>query len=182
MDTANVLKRIWYSPNKAAAFGSIEQLFKTAKKEVKGLTKKDVAEWLQKQDAYTLFQGRNRPIRYRQYFSPMAFVMLEADLLFLPGPTSNFGAVGALAVTDVFSRYAFVKVIKTKTAKAVGSKLEEIFNDPRLSNVQSFRTDLGKEFNNSVVGEICQSRGIQQYFSNPNNKTKCAIIERFNRT
>ena len=182
-DTDSILKRIWYSRQNPAGFGSIEQLYRAAGKQVPGISKHEVQSWLQKQDTYTLFQGRNKPIRFRKYFSPGAFVMLESDLLFLPGASSNFGRVGAVAVIDVFSRFAFVKPINNKTAQTVGAKLKEIFDDPRLkSKVQSLRTDLGKEFDNSVVGKLCQERGIQQYFSNPNNKTKCAVIERFNRT
>jgi transposase InsO family protein len=178
-----LLQEIWYSTQGAAAFGSIEQLFRAARKKNPGISKPQVEAWLQRQDAYTLFQGRNRPIRRRRYFSPMAFAMVEADLLFLPAPTSNFGAVGALALIDIFSRFAFVSVIKSKSARVVAGKLVQIFDDPRLaSTVQSFRTDLGKEFDNGTVDGVCKQRGIQQYFANPNNKTKCAIVERFNRT
>ena len=109
--------------------------------------------------------------------------MLEADLLFLPGATSNYGTVGALTVIDIFSRFAFLLPIKTKSAATIASKLQQVLDDPRVKGkVQSFRTDRGKEFDNGVVGKVCQERGILQFFANPNNKTKCAIIERFNRT
>lgn len=109
--------------------------------------------------------------------------MLEADLLFLPGATSNFGIVGALTVIDIFSRFAFLLPIKNKSAQTIASKLEQVLDDPRVKGkVQSFRTDKGKEFVNAQVGGVCQERGILQYFANPNSKTKCAIIERFNRT
>lgn len=177
------LRRIWYSRDNPAGFGGKQKLFKAAKKELKELSVEQVDEWLRGQDVYTLFQGRNRPIISRKYFSPGAFTMLEADLMFLPGETSNFGYVGALTVVDVFSRFAFVKPIKKKSAQSVAAKLEEIFDDPRvISKIQSLRTDRGREFDNAVVGKVCNQRGILQFFANPNNKTKCAIVERFNRT
>ena len=100
---------------------------------------------------------------------------------------------------DIFSRFAFVHVIKTKTANEVARKLKLVLDDPRMKTVQSFRTDLGyivnvfakiyyskqisgTEFVNATVGKLCEERGIQQYFANPVNKTKCEIVERFNRT
>ena len=179
----DVLRRIWYSRDSPAGFGSKKALFKAAKRDLKDLKLEQVDNWLKSQDVYTLFQGRNKPIRSRKYFSPGPFSMLEADLFFLPGETSNFGYVGALAVVDVFSRFAFVAPIKKKSAQNVAAKLCEIFDDARLaSKVQSLRTDRGKEFDNAAVADACAQRGILQYFANPNNKTKCAIIERFNRT
>ena len=178
-----VLRTIWYSTDTAAGFGSIDKLFRAARKKLSGLKRADVARWLEAQDTYTLFQGRNQPIRRRRYFSPASFVMLEADLLFLPGATSNYGTVGALTIIDVFSRFAFVLPIKNKSALTIATKLQQVLDDPRVKGkVQSFRTDRGKEFDNGLVGKVCQQRGILQYFANPNNKTKCAIVERFNRT
>ena len=181
--TDKVLEELWYRESTPARFGSADKLFKEARKRLGSVTRQDVRRWLQTQDAYTLFQGRNRPIKRRKYFSPGCFAMLEADLFFLPGATSNHGVIGALAVVDVFSRFAFVIPIKNKSAQTVATKMIQVFEDPRvMGKVQSLRTDRGKEFDNGYMGDICRQRGILQYFANPNNKTKCAIVERFNRT
>ena len=80
----NILQRIWYSPDAPAAYSSIDRLHRAARKELPSISKDDVKEWLQSQDTYTLFQSRNQKIKRRKYFSPMPFVMLEADLLFMP--------------------------------------------------------------------------------------------------
>jgi hypothetical protein len=94
----------------------------------KGYTKKEVSEWLQTQDAYTL----NKPTRQR--FPRRQVVVYgidhqwQADLVDL-GKLAfyNKGFKYLLTCIDVLSRYAWVVPLKDKTGKTLKEAFQVIF-------------------------------------------------------
>jgi hypothetical protein len=94
----------------------------------KGYTKKEVREWLQTQDAYTL----NKPTRQR--FPRRQVVVYgidhqwQADLVDL-GKLAfyNKGFKYLLTCIDVLSQYAWVVPLKDKTGKTLKEAFQVIF-------------------------------------------------------
>ena len=96
-----ILKNIYYS---SKGYGGVRKLYKAGKKLWPKLTLKQTKHWLQSQPTYTIHAAQNRkPIR-RKYWAPAPMVMIEADLGFMRGASSNFNRPGFLLCIDVFSR------------------------------------------------------------------------------
>lgn len=93
---------------------------------------------------------------------------------------SNDGFGYLLCIIDVFSKFAWVKPLKTKTAMEVANAFEEIYSqDKRIPyNIQS---DKGGEFLGKVIQKIFNKYDINFYVAQ-NPDVKAAVIERFNRT
>ena len=91
---------------------------------------------------------------------------------------SNDGYRYILTCIDILSKYAWVFPLKTKTGSDVVKIFDKIFKDGRVPI--KLQSDGGREFNNSIFKKYMKEKGIQ-YFTT-RNKTKCNIVECFNRT
>ena len=175
----DILKRLYYATDGAAASGSKEKLFKEALKEIPDLKRGEVDEWLRSQLTYTLHApARKNFIRNRIVVFKIDEEW-EADLVEMQEfAKENNGYRYILTIIDVFSKYAWVKPIKNKTGKLVSEAFAEVFNERKPD---SLRTDKGKEFMNSELQNLLKKNHVR-YYTAKNPEIKCAVIERFNRT
>lgn len=89
----------------------------------------------------------------------------------------NYGYI--LTCIDVFSKFAWVRPVKRKTAEDVHQAFQSIF--AKCDRVPSkLQTDKGKEFLNRSVQNLFKHYGIHHFTTE--NETKAAVVERFNRT
>lgn len=105
---------------------------------------------------------------------------LQVDLVeMIPYQTENNGFKYLLTAIDIFSKKAFARPLKNKTAaevtKAMSSVIEEIGTPPK--NIHS---DQGKEFFNKDFQKLMRKHKINFY--NTFTHLKASICERFNRT
>jgi transposase InsO family protein len=90
----------------------------------------------------------------------------------------NKGYRYLLTVVDVFSKYAWVEPVKSKTGQAVTEAFEKILKQGRTPiNLQ---TDDGKEFYNKTFQGLMSRKGIHHFSTS--GDTKASVVERFNRT
>ena len=83
-----------------------------------------------------------------------------------------------LVCVDVYSRYAVVKLLKTKSARNVGNKFEEILREHGIP--EKVQSDEGTEFS-TIKKKLAPQYGFQ-LFSTYNRETKAVHAERFIRT
>ena len=146
----------------------------------KGYTKKEVREWLQSQDTYTLHKPTRRRFPRRQVVVYGIDHQWQADLVDLGKLASyNKGCKYLLTCIDVLSRYARVVPLKDKTGKILKEAFEVIFK----SGGQPIRlqTDRGTKFTNRVFQKFLKENNVH-FFTTYNDETKASIVERFNRT
>src|SRR6266705_3215270 len=174
-----ILESIYYNPKNNASFSSVNALYKSAKLIDKNIKLKDVKNWLSGELTYTL----HKPVR--KNFSRNRIVVSsinqqwEADLVDLQEFSKwNNGKKFLLTVIDCFSKYAFVRVLKDKSDPQVIKAFRSIFKERVCAKL---RTDKGKEFCNKFFKKFLEKSKVDHFTSN-DNKIKCAIIERFNRT
>ena len=108
----NELKKIYYNPNSTGSFGDVNRLRKAA-----GKPKKEVVQWLQSQDAYTL----HKPTRYR--FPRRRTIVggikeqYQCDLIDVQKlKKANRGNGYILTCIDVFTKMGYARPIKNKTS------------------------------------------------------------------
>lgn len=174
-----ILREIYFDPEHPAGFGSVNGLHHSAQKIDKTVTKDYVEQWLRSQNVYTLHAPLRRKFLRRKTLSPGLYYQMQMDLVDLSSISKkNKGTKFLLTAIDIFSRKAFVIPLKSKKDTDVRNAIQTIFtNYPPVRYVQ---TDLGKEFHNRAVKKYLASRNIKLFSTS--SDTKCAIVERFNRT
>jgi transposase InsO family protein len=175
----NKIREVYSSPNSSASFRGVQAVYRALREKQVKVSMKQVEDWLLKQDSFTL----HRPVRYRFKRRVIEVrgigCIYEIDLMDLPSLTKyNDEYRYLLNVIDCFSKFAYVRKLKTKTAVEVTAAMTDVLT---LAPKPLFvRSDSGKEFLNQLFQQLLKSRNINFYTSL--NETKCAMIERFNLT
>jgi hypothetical protein len=128
----------------------------------KGYAKKQVIEWLQSQDTYTLHKPTRRRFPRRRVVVYGIDHQWQQDLVDLAKLSSyNKGFKYLLTCIDVLSRYAWVVPLTDKTGKTLKDALHVMFKSGRRPI--RLQTDKGTAFINRV-------------FQNFSKKTTCTSL------
>lgn len=95
----------------------------------------------------------------------------------------NDGFKYMLNVIDTFSKFAWIRPLKSKSGSDVAHAFQDILEEAKTVNHSApnlLHCDKGTEFRNAIFKKVLQSNGIKMYHTE--NEEKSAIIERFNRT
>ena len=168
------LKSIYYDPKHPAGLASIEKLVKAS-----GYSTAKVKAWLKAQPTYTLHRQARKHYSTRKYIVHKIDEQWQADLADMSLlAKENNGNHFILTVIDIFSRYAWARPLKNKTAKGVAAAFNSIFREGRVP--ERIQTDKGKEFLNVDVRATFARWNIESMIIE--SATKAALVERFNRT
>ena len=124
----------------------------------------------------------HKPIR-RKFIKRRVFVrnvddIWAADLVEMQTFAKyNKGFRYILMIIDVFSRFGWALLLKSKTGMAVAEALKSLF---RIDKPRMLWTDKGSEFRNRHVLKVLEKNNIKIYSTE--NEEKASIVERWNRT
>lgn len=177
------LSELYYSPENPAIYGGVERLYIEARKENLKVTKKQVQKWLEsKKKTYTLHAPARKKFRRRRIFTKGIFDLVETDLIDVSNHSrSNRGIHFLCVFIDTFSKRAYVYPMKKKTAQITLDVMKQFLADIAPEKVVNMRSDRGLEYTNNLVTTYLDEQGVNYYHSK-DDKIKCAIVERFNRT
>ena len=140
-----------------------------------------VRKTLERDLGYTLHKPRRR---HFPTLPVMVFGIDEqwaADLIEVINiAKSNRGYRYLLTVIDVFSKYAWVEPIKSKTGQDVTAAFEKILKRSQGRQPQNLQTDDGKEFYNKHFQALMKGKSIHHFSTR--GDSKASVVERFNRT
>ena len=179
MNKEKILKESFYSPE--IGLISSEKLFKKLKD--KGVSRKEVQEFVNKQESYQLHK---QPAKVHHYFPIVSNYLneiIQVDLAdFSDISSTNDGYKYLLIFIDVMSRYATVYPIKNKTSTTINELLNKFIR--KTPNIRKIMSDNGSEFINSEYKNILQRHNIEPIYINVNEQKghKLAIVDRFTRT
>lgn len=176
------LKKLYYDPKNAGAYGGVDRLFRSARKAKLGVKdRKVVARFLRNEQTYSLHKpARKNFARNRTYVKGID-AQWQADLAEMQQDSrKNNGHRYILTVIDVFSKYAWALPTKDKSAKTMVKAFQDLFDMAAPRKPKRLQTDKGKEFINKDVQKLLKDQGVQ-YFYTWSDK-KAAVVERFNRT
>ena len=91
----------------------------------------------------------------------------------------NHGVKYLLTIIDVFSKYAWVMPLKTKTGKDITKAFDHIIEGSGRKPSRLW-VDKGTEFYNKTFKKYLEQNDIQMYSTH--NEGKAVVVERFNRT
>ena len=180
--TEQKLRDIYYNPS--TGYQSMERLYKKAKDEGLGVSRKLVKDWLKTQDTYTIHKPIVRKHKFQRTFVKDLSEQVQMDLVDMGKfKNQNKGYYWILTAVEILSRYAFAIPVYRKDTKNMTNAIKSLLNEfkERFDNYpKTVQFDEGKEFYNVGVKNLLKERGIH-YFSTKSNR-KAAIVERFNRT
>lgn len=180
---ANRLDDVFYNVKNDGFLGTPKrvrrQLTNSGKKH---FTTKKVSEWISEQDVTTLHKQHISRIGRNHYLVNAIDSLWELDLcnmVSFAGENSGFKHI--LTVIDVFSKYAFAKPVKNKTAIEIFKTFKSIITESGRKP-KAIQSDLGLEFKNNLFKKYCYANNIKQHYPQTQSLHKCAVIERFNRS
>ena len=178
--TVQILKDTYYNPSDFGSFGSVQNLFKSAKKKFPSLSMHDTVLWLSGQSAYTKHRRVSKKHFLRRKVVALGIMdVFCCDLIDAQSIKNvNSGFAYILSIVDLFSRFAFVKKLRKKTTIEVGAAFEDVFNE--IKDVPlAIWSDRGSELT-SLSQKIFKEFGIRHYFVD--SPLHATVVERFNKT
>mgnify|MGYP000983851036 CR=1 FL=1 len=179
MPINEILHELYHHP--LTGFGSTEKLLHKAKLINPSVSYKQVQDFLKNQPVTQLTKPIiKRRNKYSTIVSPSKLNNFQMDIMYLPDPTTTNGFKYLLTAIDVYSRYVFVQLLKTKTGQEVFDKIRFMFQQSGFP--KNLNVDEGSEFVYSPFESYCNDNDIRLWYSSPEQDNKNSIIERFHRT
>jgi ''chromo'' (CHRromatin Organisation MOdifier) domain./Integrase core domain. len=164
------------TPGHPIAYSGIQNVYSYYNRQVPLLR---IKKLLSGNEGYTLhkeFHKQQRNITYKHYKR----YQFQMDLVEVQHLSSkNDGVRYLLNCIDIFTRFAFVRPLKDKTANSVLTAFKSILQEA-VTPPYMVVMDKGAEFTNNAFREFCNRVNIK--FINPQASVHAAFIERFNRT
>lgn len=145
-------------------------------------TIKQIQDWLQSQDTYTLHRPARQHFKRNHYYVYGIDHLWEIDLCDMSMyKKQNDGYTYILTVVDVLTKYAFAKCVKNKSAQSITKAFRDILSESQRRPLV-IQCDRGLEFSNSTFRSFLNQHGIKLQFPMTTSRFKCAIVEAFNKT
>ena len=179
MMNKSILKKIYYDVLSPGSYGSVEKLYKEAKKFIPSIKRNEIKEFLDGEIVYTLHKQVRKRFKRNPVVAEHINENFQADLVDMKEFSRvNNGNNFILTIICVFSKRAWAFALKNKSANSIVNSFETLFKDVIPIKIQ---TDNGTEFVNSKFKSLMNEYGINHFTTN-NVDIKCAVVERFNRT
>ena len=171
------LRRLYYDPDSPAAYSGVNSLWRAVRDQ--GISKAQVTAWLSGESTYTLHRPARRHFQRNRVIVGGIDSQWQADLVDMQSLAKhNDGYRYLLTCIDVFSKYAWVVPIRTKTGVQLIDAFRTLFATGRQPLY--LQTDEGTEFLNKGFQQFLQRNDV--FYFHTWNETKASVVERFNRT
>ena len=143
--------------------------------------KKALREALEKEDAYTLHRPIRRRFPRRRVVVGGPYDQWQVDLVDVSEYADENGGVRyLLCCLDAFTRFAWVRTLKSKRASEVAEAFRDILSGAPEGPLYVM-SDKGREFLGKPFADLLSKEGIR-YFNSQNDDVKSCLVEIFQRT
>jgi hypothetical protein len=176
-----IIRDVYYNTSSPACFAGIDAVYREAKSRNRNIRRKDVEDFLAKQDSYTLHRQARRRFKRNKTETAGIDADWQADLADMRNVKQwNDHFTYILVCVDVLSRYGFSVPIKKKTTQNVADAFASVIKSTGRKP-WFLTTDRGKEFIGKPFQNYIASQDIRHRFASSPD-VKCAIAERYIRT
>lgn len=173
------LRKTYSDPENPGALGGVKRLYEQSKRDGKKYSFKMIKDWLAEFDAYTQHAPARRKYPRRRTLAFSIDQYWQCDLVDMSKYAKyNNNYTFILTIIDVFSKFAFVRKLKRKSAKLVTAAFKSVFSLGRKS--RNISSDSGLEFRNNQLQKLLKKLGVTFFITD--SEQKAAVVERFNRT
>jgi hypothetical protein len=172
----NTILQNYATPPHPTAYGGINTVSQHY-----NLQPNKVAKILNYSDAYGLHREYKKPKVRNPFYIRYKRQQIQIDLIDMQKlGTSNRGFNYLLVAIDCFTKYIWVRAVKSKHANIILDAIKSIIST-MIEKPKTIFCDKGTEFVNYIVTDYLTRNGILQL--HPNNKElKAAIVERVNKS
>ena len=173
------LASIYYDPKSPASYAGPTKLYRVVKTAGKNITLQQIKDWLKGQETYTLHRQVRRKFPRNKVVVGGIDEQWDADLMDMVSLSSHNGGVRyVLVAIDIFSRYTWLRPLKSKHGKEVVDAFASIFAKGRKPSI--LRTDKGTEFTGHVTKQYLKEQGVTHFVTQ--NEVKANYAERVIKT
>ena len=161
------LYKLYFSADLPSSYGSVQKLYKAAKKTMPDITLKQVKYWLEHQEVYGAFRAQRHIHQRRHYYVGEAYREFEYDIaIFKQWKEYQFPVAYAslLIFIDVFSKKVYAKPLKRRSAPEVAAATAVILDSMPQTPI-SIRSDKEAAFRSYLMKAVCRARNVTQTFT-----------------
>ena len=175
------VSQLYRDPKQAGSFAGINTFLSSLRKEGYKIDRQTLKKWLQDDDLYQLHKPSRKTFPRRPIIVQGIDHLWQADLSDVSSLKNyNNGNRFLLFVIDSFSKFAWVRPMKDKTAQSITQAMRSILDDSGRKPLH-FQTDKGGEFLNRPFRGLMKEKNIK-FYTSQNEETKAAFVERLQRT
>ena len=175
-----MLKQIYYDPE--TGLQGVENLYRKAKELDKTITRKYVADWLKKQETNQIHAPRKEVKNYYPIKSNEKDHIWQIDLMDVSAQAHHNRNVNyVLCCIDIWTRYAWVRLLKNKTNKVCTEAFADILAEAGTAPA-ILMSDNGSEFISRSWKALLKKHEIESSYAEPGDHHRMGIVERFNKT
>ncbi|KAG7540628.1 Zinc finger CCHC-type [Arabidopsis thaliana x Arabidopsis arenosa] len=130
-------------------------------------------------------KGMQIKVNYKKVPEIETKKVLELIHIDLMGPVqmeSINGKKYIFVLVDDFSRYTWVQFLREKSEAVESFKILALQLQNEKGRIIQIRSDHGREFQNEIFEQFCQTQGIRHQYSAPRTPQQNGIVEQKNRT
>jgi hypothetical protein len=175
------LRTIYFNPSQPASYQSPLRLYTFVKRDGQfSITLKEIKQWLQKQEAYSLNRNVLRNFQRSRVLVSGIDDQWEADLADLQDyADENDDYKYLLFVIDVFSRHAWVEPLKSKQSKNIVAAFENVLERSQR-HPQRLRTDAATDFTSKKFQDLMKKEKINHFVTH--SEKQANYVERLIQT
>ena len=174
MNADEIIKKTFYDPQ--IGLQSADKLYYKLKS--KGITKKQITEFLKKQEVQQVHKNVKPIKKFFPIYAEHKNEIWQTDLLDLSNLSRyNQGYRYILIFIDVHSRFVYAIPLKNKISSTVNKEIKDVLLNEKPELIQA---DRGSEFINNAFKKILSDNNIQIQFLQTSHQL--GIINRFCRT
>jgi hypothetical protein len=175
-----LMKKNYESIENPGSFGGVKRLYDASKTKNKEIQIFDVKKYLSEQDEYTLHKPVRKIFKRNKVTVSGIDDTWQMDLVDMSAfKNENKNITFILTVIDVFSKFAWGRMLQNKTGLTVLEAIKSIIKNSKRKP-KNLHTDQGSEFFNKHCKKYFIEENINHYFTY--SGLKASICERFNRT
>lgn len=175
------LSRIYYDLGSPPSYAGVEKLWNYIKKDrarPDGVNKNLLTSWLDDQNTHNIFKTPKTNFPTEKIVVEYPDQQWEGDIMVIDHPKENKGFRYLICFIDLFTRYLWVRPLKTKSTSSATRALESIFEEERRCEV--LRTDAGGEFLGKEFQDFLKENNI--FHITAYGSVKACFVERVQRT
>ena len=179
-DVPKVIKK-FYGDILTNGYSGIRKFHDRIQEQFIGITFKDVEAQVQSFQVHQVQMPSDSEKIVRPIRTERKMQLWVMDLIDLSGiQHKNNGIHWVLNIVDHFSKFAWARGLKNKSAQSVAFALQDIILQE--GSPEKLASDNGGEFDNALIAQLCAEREIDQRFGSPYEPRSQGLVERFNKT
>ena len=179
-DKSDYLQEIYFNPSHSASFESPLRLYKAVKKDNRyRITHREIKRWIQNKESYSRNKGVNRQFQRNRVVVSGIDDQWDADLAsFISFADDNDNYKYLLCVIDIFSRFAWIELLKDKKSETIVEAFNVVLSNGRIP--KRLRTDAATDFTSTKFQDNLKRKQITHFTTH--SEKQANYVERFIQT